>query len=86
MQGLEREHKNNLVGALGFLQRNTQLLYLHAYQSLLWNKAVSYRIQKFGYQVLIGDLVLLPETKELQDENDIGKNTQCARIKFSTKS
>ena len=74
MQGLEREHKNNLVGALGFLQRNTQLLYLHAYQSLLWNKAVSYRIQKFGYQVLIGDLVLLPETKELQDENDIGKN------------
>ena len=69
LQGLERNLKDDLAGALGFLQKGTKLHYLQAYQSLLWNKAVSYRIQKFGFQVLVGDLVLLPKAENIQDEN-----------------
>ena len=44
-------------------QRNIKLLYLHAYQSMIWNKAVSKRIKEFDFQVLVGDMVLLPEDK-----------------------
>lgn len=33
-------------------------MYLHSYQSLLWNKVVSRRIKEFGLKPLVGDLVL----------------------------
>lgn len=32
-------------------------MYLHAYQSLIWNKVVSRRVKEFGLRVLPGDLV-----------------------------
>lgn len=34
------------------------MMYLHAYQSFVWNKLVSYRLQQHGHEVVIGDLVL----------------------------
>ena len=35
----------------------SRLFYLHSYCSFVWNRAVSRRIQKFGFSVLSGDLV-----------------------------
>lgn len=43
--------------AIGAISKGTRLMYVHAYQSLLWNKAVSERV-RMGYEVLEGDLVL----------------------------
>jgi tRNA(Glu) U13 pseudouridine synthase TruD len=34
-------------------------LYVHAYQSLVWNLMVSQRVQ-LGFRCIVGDLVLVP--------------------------
>lgn len=33
-------------------------LYIHTFTSLLWNQLTSYRILRYGFQPVIGDLVL----------------------------
>lgn len=44
--------------AFQMIARNTRTIYVHAYQSFVWNRAVSERIRRFGSSVLVGDLVL----------------------------
>ena len=48
----------NYKTAFQQLTKNMRLLYVHAYQSWLWNTLVSERIQLFGTTVVVGDLVL----------------------------
>lgn len=45
---------------LFFLQipRNNRLMYIHSYQSVVWNTMVSRRIEAFGLKAVEGDLVL----------------------------
>jgi len=64
------------VSVLGSLSRNPldykrayscigktmRMMFVHAVQSLLWNKVASFRIEKLGRDVVIGDLVMGPET------------------------
>ena len=52
------------IGAIQMIQRNLRLMYVHAYQSLVWNFAVGERWKFFGNQVVEGDLVLVNEHKE----------------------
>ncbi|XP_045534392.1 pseudouridylate synthase 7 homolog [Papilio machaon] len=67
---LQRALNNNprdLVGALDQLPRNQRMMYLHSYQSLVWNRCVSRRLQLLGHHPVVGDLVPL---QHLQHDND----------------
>ena len=56
--------KGDYFGALQTIPRNLRLMYVHAYQSLIWNIAASERWKRFGDRVLEGDLVLVNEHPE----------------------
>ena len=59
--------ENDHLGALQGIPRNLRLMYVHAYQSLVWNVAVSERWSKFGSSVIEGDLVLVNEHTDKVD-------------------
>jgi len=63
-----REYKR----AFGTVPRNMRLMFLHAYQSALWNKAASQRLEECEGGVIAGDLVL--EEKVDEDGDDTNKN------------
>lgn len=48
----------NYLQALKAIPRTLRMMYVHSYQSYLWNHAASKRVQKYGNsQVVLGDLV-----------------------------
>ncbi|KAH9900585.1 pseudouridine synthase [Xylariomycetidae sp. FL2044] len=60
----------DFAGALTSISRGMRTMYLHAYQSFVWNYAASERWKRFGDKVIEGDLVLIKssETSAQQDE------------------
>mmetsp|Transcript_5728 Transcript_5728/g.13088 ORF Transcript_5728/g.13088 Transcript_5728/m.13088 type:complete len:749 (+) Transcript_5728:23-2269(+) len=53
------QHPTDWIGAYNTIPKNARLLCLHAYQSYLWNKAASRRLELFGRRCEPGDLVAL---------------------------
>lgn len=67
--GLNICGQKNPQGALDMVPRNTMLMYVHAYQSIVWNQIVSRRIKEFGLKPIVGDLVY--ENPNCKDDTDI---------------
>lgn len=67
--------ENNLMNAFLRIPRNLRLMYLHSFQSKIFNEAATFRIQRYGSsQPVIGDLIILDHekanSKEYSSVND----------------
>ncbi|XP_065813088.1 pseudouridylate synthase 7 homolog isoform X1 [Labrus bergylta] len=58
LRGLSMYGKKDIVTAFGLIPRNNRLMYIHSYQSVVWNTMVSRRIEAFGLKAVEGDLML----------------------------
>lgn len=54
----------DFMNAFHTMGKNLRLMCVHAYQSALWNRSVSQRLRKFGFQVVVGDLVRILRTEK----------------------
>nr|XP_053639830.1 pseudouridylate synthase 7 homolog [Cherax quadricarinatus] len=74
LTGLSQLTGNDLVEALNRIPRTTRTLYLHAYQSWMWNTIASRRVKKYGLKVLPGDIVRRKGSSTEVDELDEESN------------
>ncbi|GEQ71590.1 hypothetical protein JCM33374_g5275 [Metschnikowia sp. JCM 33374] len=60
-KGVDGYSSNSYFLALMQIPRNLRLMYVHAYQSYIWNLVASKRIELFGLDVQVGDLVMVEQ-------------------------
>ncbi|KAJ1531250.1 hypothetical protein HK096_007383, partial [Nowakowskiella sp. JEL0078] len=70
MSEFSRNGVNNVAG-LNAIPRNLRLIYVHAYQSFVWNHMVSKRIKDYGLSVVVGDLIQIDKDLEEITEKNI---------------
>lgn len=70
-----KKFPGNYLQALKAIPRTLRMMYVHSYQSYLWNHAASARVQKYGSdQVVVGDMV---HHQEHDDENVAEVVSEC---------
>jgi tRNA pseudouridine13 synthase len=76
--GLPSTHYAHFIVATSQIPRNLRLIYVHAYQSYVWNLIVSERIKMNPTSPIVGDLVFAEE-KSLEGEGQDGESA-CRRL------
>lgn len=71
LRGLSKYGLKNIVSAFGIIPRNNRLMYIHSYQSYVWNNMVSKRIEEYGLKVVPGDLVLKGGSAVYIEEDEV---------------
>ncbi|KAJ8064394.1 hypothetical protein OCU04_006736 [Sclerotinia nivalis] len=65
--------RDDHAGAILSISRHLRTMYVHSYQSFIWNIVASRRWERYGDKVIEGDLVLVeskaPEQRDEVDEN-----------------
>ncbi|KAL4226776.1 multisubstrate pseudouridine synthase 7 [Mactra antiquata] len=69
------KNPNNYMGAIQKITRSSRMMYVHAYQSYIWNCVVSHRIKQFGIKPVCGDLVI-PHKQYIQTEDTEAENVE----------
>ncbi|CAM4481031.1 pseudouridylate synthase 7 homolog isoform X2 [Caretta caretta] len=75
LRGLSKYGLKNIVSAFGIIPRNNRLMYIHSYQSYIWNNMVSKRIEEYGLKAVSGDLVIKGGTGVHIEEADVDSYT-----------
>eukprot|EP01028_Stygiella_incarcerata_P011047 TRINITY_DN6054_c0_g2_i1.p1 TRINITY_DN6054_c0_g2~~TRINITY_DN6054_c0_g2_i1.p1 ORF type:complete len:741 (-),score=190.63 TRINITY_DN6054_c0_g2_i1:25-2148(-) len=80
VQGLIRHGPRNYLEAFNSIPRTTRMIYIHAFQSFIWNLVASARVQSFGCdKVVVGDMIAKGGHKnvvyEFVDESNISEYT-----------
>lgn len=66
MKALSKNPKD-YIGAFNYIPRSLRQIYLHAFQSYVWNLAASKRITKYGNSnAVVGDLVCVDKSDEVK--------------------
>jgi len=68
IEGLKHAGINNFRGAFMNLPRFLREIYGHAYQSYIWNKTVSQRLAKYGKEPIAGDMVILGDNVDIEED------------------
>ncbi len=77
--------RRDFCGALCRITRGLRNLYIHAYQSLVWNWATSQRWSRYGDRVVAGDLVLVESEANpgrLRQGNDMSEDLNQEEEQF----
>lgn len=73
---------DNPQAVLNAVPRNITLMYIHAYQSFVWNQVVSRRFREFGKAPIIGDLVF--DDTETQENDESSCTNESESIEGNT--
>ncbi|CAK4486583.1 unnamed protein product [Aphanomyces euteiches] len=75
LMGLRRHGSTEFKKALGQIPYHRRIMYLHACQSVLFNRMASLRMEAYGSKVVVGDLILDKDNSvrvvEQPDDEDI---------------